>query len=325
MRRREFIAAAGAVAAWPFGVQAGTSRKPAQIGYLDAGYSQNMLALPALGEGLRALGYVEGHDFAIVARFAEGINADLDRLARELVGGQPDVIVAVQENAARAIEAITRSIPVVSTLLQDPVVAGLIKTMAHPGGNVTGIMVAVDGMPSKVLELTREAVPGAGSIGILFNPTNPVSVAQRNEIEGAARPLSIRLLPIALTNDDGLDPAFNNFVAAPVQAVIVVRDALMVSVGKHINALALARRLPTIFGQVTAPQLDGLLSYGIDTDVNFRRAAYFVDKILKGESPADLPVEFPTKLQLVINLKTAKALGLTLSPSLLARADRVIE
>ena len=242
-----------------------------------------------------------------------------------MVRRAPDVIVAQNTTAALAAKSATQTIPIVAGVLTDPVNFGLVESHARPGGNVTGLLSSVDGLSGKQLELASEIVPGATKLGVLFNADNRGNDPQRKEIEIAAAARGIKLQLAEIRRAADLQTAFQVLVTNNVQVVVVVRDTLAFSERQHVALLAAASRLPTVFGWRQGPEAGGLASYGIRTLDNYRRAAVFVDKILKGEKAGDVPLEFATKLELVINLKTAKALGVSVPPTLLARADEVIE
>ena len=293
--------------------------------YLEGGRAGTAPYLSALLAGLRELGYVEGHSLEVISFFGDGSQARLPELARDMVRRSPDVIVAQNTTAALAAKSATSTIPIVAGVLTDPVNFGLVKSHAHPAGNVTGLLSAVDGMSGKQLELAGEIVAGATKIGVLFNAENLGNAPQRKEIEIAAAARGIKLHVAEIRRAADLQAAFKAFMNDRVQIVIVLRDTLAFAERQNVAVLAAAARLPTIFGWREGPDSGGLASYGIRTADNYRRAAAFVDKILKGANVGDLPLEFATKLELVINLKTAHALGVTIPPTLLSRADEVIE
>ena len=327
MRRREFIMFLGsAVAVWPLAALAQTAVKRPLIGFLQSGSKEaTAFWTSAFSEGMRDHGYVEGQHYEIAYHFADDDFARLPALAEELVELKPDVIVASNTTAALAAKKATQSIPIVATLLSDPVNLGLVASYGRPGGNVTGILTLVEGLSGKQVEIALELIPAATKLGVLFNPTNPVATAQRQEIEAAGAAKGIKVVAAEARTKGDLDPAFTSLIAAAVQAVIVVRDTLLVGERVHVAELAAAAHLPTVSSIPEEVKAGGLIAYGISIRANLHRAAYFVDKILKGAKASDLPVEFPTKFELVINLKSAKALGLTVPPTLLTRADEVIE
>jgi ABC-type uncharacterized transport system substrate-binding protein len=326
MRRREFITLLGSATAWPAAALAQTAVKHPLIGFLQSGSKEaTAFWTSAFSEGMRDHGYVEGQSYDIAYRFADDDAARLPALAEELVQLKPDVIVASNTTAALAAKKATQSIPIVIPILAGAVNLGLVTSHARPGGNVTGILAFIDGLPGKQVEIALELIPTATKLGVLFNPTNPAGTAQRQEIEAAGAAKGIKVVAAKARTKGDLDPAFTSLTAAGVQVVIVVRDTLLLGERVHIAELAAAAHLPTVAGIAEHAKAGGLIAYGISTPANVRRAAYFVDKMLKGAKASDLPVELPTKVELVINLKTAKALGLSIAPSLLSRADEVIE
>jgi putative tryptophan/tyrosine transport system substrate-binding protein len=238
---------------------------------------------------------------------------------------QPDLIVALDPPATVAARKATPSIPIVAAILNDPVRLGLIASYARPGGNVTGILSQVEGLPGKQVDIAQELVSAATIIGVLVNPANPTNPFQQQETEAAGAAKGIKVVAAQTESKGDLDTALRALRDARVQAVVVLRDAMFVSEGRHIAELAMALRLPTIGSQYSYVEAGGLLSYGVDNFESHRRAADFVEKILKGAKPGELPVEFPTKLIMSINMKTAKALGLDVPLQLQQLADRVIE
>jgi len=274
---------------------------------------------------MRALGYTEGRDFEIEYRWAEGYLERLPALAEESVRRGTDVIVVGNIQSVIAARDATKTIPIVSALLDDPVALGLIKSDAKPGGNVTGLLSSLPGLPAKQLELVRDLLPGTTRIGLLVNPINVSDLSQRQEMETAGAAMAVKLIPIEARRPEDLDPVFPALARERVDILIVLRDPLFFTQRRALAAAALASRLPTIYPFREPVDDGGLISYGINVSQNYRRSADYVVKILKGAKPGDLPVEFPTKLELVINLPTAKALGLTVPLPLIARADEVIE
>jgi ABC-type uncharacterized transport system substrate-binding protein len=328
--RRDFITLlAGASAsscAWPFAALAQAPARRPRITFLAASQPRPTAKVAdAFLEGMRALGYTEGRDFEMEYRWAEGYLERLPALAEESVRRGTDVIVVGNIQSAIAARDATQTIPIVSTLLDDPVALGLIKSDAKPGGNVTGLLSSLPGLPAKQLELVRDLLPGTTSIGLLVNPTNVSDLSQRQEMETAGAAMAVKLIPIEARRPEDLDPVFPALARERVDILIVLRDPLFFTQRRTLAAAALAARLPTIYPFREPVDDGGLISYGINVSHNYRRSADYVVKILKGAKPGDLPVEFPTKLELVINLPTAKALGLTVPPALIARADEVIE
>lgn len=326
LKRRELITLlSGAVAGWPFEARAEQApRKRPLLGYLITGTKDGLThSVSAFLSRLHDLGYVEGQNIEIVTRYAEADSTRLPVLADELVQLRPDLIVALDPPAALAAKKATASIPIIAAILNDPV--GLIASYARPGGNLTGILSQVEGLPGKQVEIAQELVPALTLIGVLANPANATHAYQRQEIETAAATKRVKVIAAEGRSKGDLEPAFNSLRAAGVRLAIVLRDNMFVSERRRIADLATTMRLPTIGSQNSYVEAGGLISYGVEDSENHHRAADFVDKILKGAKPADLPVEFPTKLLLVINMKTAKTLGLTIPPTLLSRADEVIE
>jgi putative ABC transport system substrate-binding protein len=288
---------------------------------------------PALGTrifgllttGLRDLGWVEGQNITFERRYAAEKYETLASLADELVRLQPDVIFAVGTPAARAAHTATQAIPIVFARSADPLGAGLIPTLARPGGNLTGLSDQMVETDAKRLELLVMAVPDAKRIGVLWNPGYPSSGAGITEIERAAQTLNREIVSIQVRGPDELDPAFRTMADQHVGALIQVAGTIFSDQLLHLIKLTTEAGLPAMFPRREFAQAGGLMSYGGDDAYKYRRAAAYVDKILRGAKPADLPVEQPTKFELVINLKTAKALGLSLPYTLLGRADEVIE
>src|SRR5215472_4584467 len=330
VKRREFITLLGGTAAsscaWSFAALTQVPTKRPRITFLGgSGPTPTAKFTGAFIEGMRALGYTEGRDFEMEYRWAGGYLERVPALAEESVRRGSDVIVVGNPQATVVAKDATKTIPIVGALLDDPVGLGLIKSDAKPGGNVTGLLSSLPGLPAKQLELARDLIPGATRIGLLVNPTNVSDLNQRREMETATAAMAVTLIPVETRTPGDLDPVFPALARERVDVVIALRDPLFFTQRRTIAAAALAARLPTIYAFREAVDDGGLISYGIDLSQNYRRAADYVVKILKGAKPGDLPVEFPTKLELVINLPTAKALGLTVPPTLLARADEVIE
>jgi putative tryptophan/tyrosine transport system substrate-binding protein len=328
MRRREFIASLSGVAVFcrPFVALAQGPTKRPRIAFLGGGLPTYVAkGIGALIEGMRALGYSEGRDFEIEYRWAGGYLDRLPALAEELVRAEPAVIVAGNDQAAVALRDATKTVPIVCVFLEDPVRQGLMKSEARPGGNLTGLLTAIPGLTAKQLELARDLIPATTRIGLLMNPITNSTLSQRQEMETAGAALAVTIIAVEARSPDDLDPIFPALAREGVDVVIVLRDSMFFSQRRTIAAAALAARVPTIFPYREHVDDGGLISYGINTPESYRRAADYVVKILKGAKPGDLPAEFPTKLELVINLATAKALRLNISATLLARADEVIE
>jgi putative ABC transport system substrate-binding protein len=281
--------------------------------------------MTAFAQRMQELGYGAGRDGDIGYRYADGDMARLPALADELVRLKPDVLVAFSTQAAIAASQATAAIPIVAANVTDPVGFGLVASHARPGGNVTALLATLDTLPEKQLAVAAEIVRGTVKMGMLLNPGSQAHTVQRKGAEGAAAALAIKLVPVEVRLPDDLDPAFQSLARERVDSVLVLQDPMFLTERRRIAMLAIAARLPTIFGFREHAEAGGLTSYGIDLRTNFRRAADYVDKILKGTKPADLPVELPTKFELVVNLKTAKAIGLMIPESFLLRADEVIE
>ena len=292
----------------------GSRDNPTIVRYIDAFLS-----------GMRELGYVEGRDFDVTYGMADFHADRLPQVAAEMVKLAPDVIEAGATIEAVAVAKATATIPIVVGVLADPVALGFATNNATPTGNVTGIMPYVKGLPAKQLELAREVVAGATRIGLVDDVTDPKAHPQRQEIEATAQTLEIEIVPVEVRTAADIDAAYQTLATAGVQAVVVEQSNMLLLASKPIAQAAASKRLPTVYGYREHVQAGGLLSYGINVEWCNHRAAYYVDKILKGAKPSDLPIEFPTNIELVINLKTAKALGLKVPASLLMRADEVIE
>jgi putative ABC transport system substrate-binding protein len=327
MKRREFIALVGVVVAWPCPVFAQVSAPRPIVAILVAGPSTNVSrgVLNAFLEGMQKLGYVEGRDVDIVYRFADGDLARMPALANELLRLMPAAFVTATIAGTLAIKQATAAIPIVNPALADPVGFGLVQSQARPGGQVTGIMATLDSLPGKQLELVRELLPGATKIGMLVNVGNPGNMFLLKVAKSGAAALGITLVSVEVRLPTDIEVAFQTLVQERTELLFITPEAMFLNEHKRIVELAAGARLPAIYSWREFAEGGGLMSYGANIREGWRRAAIYVDKILKGAKPGDLPVEFPTKLELIINLKTAKVLGLTIPPSLLARADEVIE
>ena len=326
--RRDLLFALGASAlAAPLASFA--QRQPAKvprIGFLGtASASAYASRVEVLRAGLRDLGYVEGKNIAIEYRWAEGKYERLPGLAAELVQLKVDVIVAAATPAVQAARQATTTIPIVMVATVDPVGAGLVASLSRPGGNITGLSNLGVDLSSKYLELLRVALPKLSRVAVLVNPGNPNHPAFLKNIQATAKTTGVNVSPLQASTASQIEAALGAMTRERAGALIVLPDSLFLTQVRRIAELAAKNRLPTMFGTWEGPEAGGLMSYAQNPAEQFRRAATFVDKILKGAKPADLPVEQPTKFELVINLKTAKAIGLTISQDLLFRADRVIE
>jgi putative ABC transport system substrate-binding protein len=329
LRRREFITLlGGAAAAWPLAARAQTTGKVYRIGMLLPNTPAIVARNPriqAFLQGLRELNWIEGHNVAIEWRFAEGQFQRLATLAAELATIKVDVIVTAAAPAAEAAKEATSTIPVVIIDPGDPVGTGLVLSLARPGGNITGVTSIAPDLAAKRLALLKETVPAITSVAVLFNAAVPPAEIAMMELQVAAQALSLRIQSVAIEGPIGLEKAFATITDERVNGLVVFPDPLTFSNQEAITNFALANKIPALFGAREFVAIGGLISYGPSYAGMFRRGAYYVDRILKGANPADLPVEQPTKFELVINLKTAKALGLEVPPTLIARADEVIE
>ena len=325
MKRREFITLmGGAAVAWPLAARTQQSAIPV-IGYLDATQPPHAGIAPLL-RGLSETGYVEGRNVAIEYRWADGKYDRLPALAADLVNNQVDVIVAITTSApGLAAKAATSAIPIVFQTGGDPVQDGLVTSMNRPGRNVTGVSRLAVTIAPKRLELLRELAPKATVIGLLVNPTNPRSELVVQQIEEAARELGFRLHVLKVITEGELDSAFASLVQLGVGALLVAQEPSYFRWREQIIALAARHAIPATYGQREYAAAGGLMSYDASVADSFRQVGVYVGRILKGEKPADLPVMQPTKFELVINLKTAKVLGLTVPDKMLALADEVIE
>jgi putative ABC transport system substrate-binding protein len=316
-----------AVLVAPLAAHAQPVGKVPRIGYLSPGFATDPMRerfLEAFRQGMRELGYVEGQNIAIESRWAEGKDDRLPALAADLVRSKVDVIVAKSGAATRSLQLTTRTIPIVMSLVNDPVGSGLVASLARPGGNVTGLTVMSPDLAGKQLQLLTEVVPTVSRVALLWNPDNPAGTAMLREAEAAAQALGVRLQTLEARNPPEIDSAFAAMTRERAGALLILPDGVFLSQRSQIAELAVQRRLPSIRQSSAFPEAGGLMSYGANYLDLMRRAATYVDKILKGAKPADLPVEQPTKFELVLNLKTAEALGLTLPPTLLFQADEVI-
>jgi len=315
----------GAAAAWPLAARAQQAGKIPRIGYLSPATELSPRDRNFL-QALRGLGYVEGKNILIEYRFAGGKFKRLPGLAAELVRLNVDVIVAVVTQASLAAKAATKTIPVVMLDVSDPVASGLVTSLARPGGNVTGTSSQTAEVSGKSLQLLKEVVPKLSRVAVLWNPANAIFQTQMlKATERAVGVLGLQLREVGARGPAELDRAFETIAKASVGALLVLADPTLIVHKARIIDFAAKHRLPAIYGIEGHSEAGGLMSYAPDMAGQFHRAAYYVDKIRKGAKPADLPVEQPTKFQLAINLKTAKALGLSIPLPLLGRADKVIE
>jgi putative tryptophan/tyrosine transport system substrate-binding protein len=327
MRRREIIVLiAGAAAAWPLVSHAEPSIKPV-VGFLGSDspdlYADRLLAFR---QGLKETGFVEGQNLAIEYRWAESNNDRLPALATDLVRRQVAVIATTTTPAALALRAATTTIPIVFFVAGDPVALGLVASLNRPGGNLTGTTTSTLEFAPKWLELLHEIVPTSTTFGLLINPTSPnLAEAQTNDVRAAARTLGVEIHVLHASTDSDLDTAFTTLVQLRAGGLVVSADSFLFARSERLVALASRHVVPAIFGFREFAASGGLMSYGANLRDQLRTIGLYTGRILKGEKVADLPVQQSTKVELVINLKSANALGLTIPPSLLARADEVIE
>lgn len=331
MRRRQFIVVLSLALGWPSALQAQQPKKVARVGFLVTGSleaPETRTSLEAFRQGLRERGYLEGENIIIEVRAADLKVERFPALANELVGLNVDIIVALNSLSGRAAKQATSTIPIVVPVMGDPVEDGLVASLAHPGGNVTGLTFLGPQLVPKRLALLKEALPLATQVAVLWHPhaygeRTMDDMVEETKTAGKALGLQLRFVAVQDAND--LDRAFSAIDAARVNAVIVFPSPMLFNNRRHIVDQSQKLRLPLISMAKEFVQLGGLMSYGADITDFIRRGATYVDKILKGAKPADLPVEQPTKFGLSINLKTAKELGISIPATLLARADEVIE
>ena len=323
MRRRDFITLLGGAMAWPMAAGAQQAGKLPTIGFLGADASAFSPWTAAFVAHLRELGWIENRNIAIEYRWSEGRTERYAEIAAEFVRLKVDVIVTVG-SAVPTVVQVTTAIPIVFAVAIDPVGNGLVASLAKPGGNVTGLSLQAAHLAGKRLELLREVVPQLRRLAIIFNVGNAQPVLEMRETEAAARTLGIEVVPLEIRRVADFTPAFQA-LKGNADALYVAIDQLMVANLMRILTLALGARLPTIFSTRDFVRGGGFMSYGPSYTERFGRAADYVDKILRGAKPGDIPVEQPTKFELVVNLITAQALGLEVPPTLLARADEVIE
>jgi putative ABC transport system substrate-binding protein len=327
MRRRDFLTLlGGAVAAAPLAAAAQEARKLPHIGFL--GNSTATLEANLVGpfrEGLRDLGYVEGRNILIEYRWAEGKYERFPALIAELIALKVDVIVTAGTPASLAVKKATTSIPLVMVAVGDPVGTGLVASLARPGGNITGLTSISPDLEGKRLELLREVIPGVSHIAVLWNSVSPSQVIQEKEVQAAAQVLRMKVLSLGVRTPEEIENSFAAIVRERPGALLVLADRLFLHHRARIMDFAAKQGLPGVHAYRELVESGGLMSYGPSYAGMHRRAAYYVDEILKGAKPADLPIEQPTKFELVINLKAAKALGLTIPQSVLLRADEVIQ
>jgi len=327
LRRREFITLLGGAAASPFAARA-QQLKVFRLGYLEPGSPSDPVEANLRRQfllGLRDLGYVEGRHFKMEDRSADGHLDRLPALAAELVGLPVDILVVFGEASIRAAKQATDKIPIVMTLAADPVGSGLVPSLAHPGGNVTGMSALAADMASKRVELLKEVVPRAARVVVLWNSNNQSKVVEWKDTEIAARAVGLTLRSVEVRAPQELNGAFTATLREKPDALITFTESLTLAFRQQIGSFALSNRLPMISELREFAVEGGLAAYGTSRPDLWRRSASYVDKIMRGANPGDLPVEQPTRFELVINLKTARALGLDVAPTMLTRADEVIE
>jgi putative tryptophan/tyrosine transport system substrate-binding protein len=325
MQRREFITLlGGAAVAWPLGARAQQAVKLHRIGILSPDIPPPNF-LDAFRQGLHELGYVEGRNIAFEVVSAEGYSQRLAPLANELVRRKVDVVLGINTPSVQAAKKASATIPIVMTRIADPVKSGLVTSLSRPGGNITGLSFMVDELSGKRLALLKEAIPSVSRVAVLWYEPNPGADIAVGAIKAASRELGLQLLLLPVHKPADLNAAFQAAARDRVEALVVVDDVVTTQHRFEILNLAATHSLAVVSQYRAFAEAGAFLAYGPNTSAMYRRAAYYVDRILKGANAGDLPVEQPIKFDLVINLKTAKALGVTIPPTLLARADEVIE
>jgi putative ABC transport system substrate-binding protein len=329
MKRREFLGVlGGAATAWPFAAAAQQRESLPRVAVLEPIAKDTPSAQArymAFVQGFEQLGWTDGRNVQVVARWSGGNNAELRKYAEELVALVPDVILAGGGTGVEALLKVTRTIPIVFAIVPDPVGAGIVERLSRPGGNATGFVMFEYNLCGKWLELLREIAPGVKRAAVLRDPTFAHGIGQFAVIQAVAPSLGIEVSPIDLREANQIERAIERFAQSPNGGLIVASSAIGATNINLIIATAARHKLPAVYIERAFVAAGGLISYGPNFDDQYRRAAAYVDRILRGEKPADLPVQAPSKYELTINVKTAKALGLAVPPSLLARADEIIE
>jgi putative ABC transport system substrate-binding protein len=325
MRRRDFITFLGGAAGWPLAAYGQQAGKVYRIGFLWEGPDVFPDAIEAFVQGLGDLGYVEGRNLAIEYRWGEGKPDRMRALAEELVRLKVDVIVAPSSIYTEAAKQATSTIPIIFMSHADPLGTSHVTSLVHPGGNVTGLSLMMPETTVKGLELFKEVVPTLSRVAVIFDPATPSHGPALKAAEAGGPKLGLRIKPVPVRSATEYESAFSSIVREHADGVLVLSTPLFIAGAKPLADLTMAHKLPSLFGPSHNVHAGGLMSYSPDRADQWRRAGVYVDKILKGATPADLPVQQATKFELVINLKTAKALGLEVPPTLLARADEVIE
>ena len=325
MERRVFISSiAGGLLAVPLAAEAQQAGKVSRIGFVR-GSAPPAAEVEAFRQGLRELGYIEGKNLDILFRWAEGRDERLPSLVAELIQLNVDLIVSSAPAATRAAKEATTTIPIVMVTVADPVAFGFVRSLARPGGNITGFAFQHPELSGKRLALLKETIPKLSRVAVLWNADNPYKAVDMKEVKAAAAGLGVMLQSLAVRGVEGFDSAFEAARHGRAGCIITLEDPFTITHRARIVELARKHRMPALYGRRVYVDAGGLMSYGPDPIDQYRRAAIYVDRILNGTKPSDLPVEQPTKFELAVNLKTAKALGLTIPPSLLLRADQVIE
>ena len=326
MRRREFIILLGATAfAWPPAARAQTSRRLGILALAGARTARANGLFEAFNQGLKELGWIDGQNVSFEYRFAEGKRDTLAKLAAELVQMRVDAILTDSTPATYAAKNATQTIPIIMAATLDPVASGFVASLSRPGGNITGLSILAPELAGKRLQVLTETVSGLARVAVLANPSNPSSALLLRPMKTPAQMLGVELHVVEASTPDDLDTAFAAIAAAHAGALLVLQDVLFFNQHRRIVAFTMASRLPALFAEKQVVESGGLMAYGPSIPASFRRAAAYVDKIFRGTNPADLPVEAPTTFEFAINLKTAKALGLTIPPTLIAIADEVID
>jgi putative ABC transport system substrate-binding protein len=325
IRRRQFLIATAGLAVSSLPAFAQQEKHVRRIGYLSGSYAQNNAVwLAAFREGMAALRWIEGRDYVLEDRYANGIAEVRARLGAELVATQPDLLLASGEQAVSELTQRTKTIPIVFAIVQDPVDSGFAASLQRPGGNITGLTTLASDLGAKQLQLLKEAFPRVANIILLFESTTLSSRSHAKNMEATAARLKMRLTPIGLRQVGEIEGAFKRGAALGAQAYVIYGSGIFS--GRQLLAeLSLRSRVPSMFNQAEHVEAGGLMSYAPSYPDNFRRAAVYVDKIFKGAKPGDLPIEQPTRFELVLNLKTAKAMSINFPKTILFRADRVIE
>jgi putative ABC transport system substrate-binding protein len=329
MRRREFMSLlGGAAAGWPLAAGAQQGERVRRIGVLQPAAAEDAIFQARVGaflQELALLGWAIGRNLRVDIRWATTNAAEIRKQAAELVALAPEVILAAGDSTLPPLLELTRTVPIVFPVVVDPVGAGYVENLARPGGNVTGFMNFEYGASGKWLELLKEVAPTLTRVAVLRDPANPYQIAQFGAMQAVGPSLRLKVIPVNMRDVGEIEQSVKTFASSPNGGLVVVASGAAIRYRDLIVTLAAQHKLPAVYWERFFVAGGGLISYGADLIDNYRRAAGYVDRILKGEKPADLPVQAPTKFATVINLKTAKTLGLTIPPAVLARADEVIE